>query len=128
MAELLPSKQQLNDVLAMVDELEQAVRIASHDLATPACRATQRECSNDLRTAITKLCTTPETPREPPGLQVYGALLDQDGWICSVCHYWNHTRDRVCMHSHLPSALKTGAEPRCTCADFDGFTVCPVHI
>jgi hypothetical protein len=40
--------------------------------------------------------------------------IDQDGWICSVCHGWNIPKDRVCMHSHLPKHLQpvqeTGGE------------------
>lgn len=27
---------------------------------------------------------------------------DRDGWICSMCHGWNQTWTRVCLHSHLP--------------------------
>lgn len=31
---------------------------------------------------------------------------DKDGWICSVCQGWNVPKDRVCMHSHLPTSLQ----------------------
>ncbi len=36
---------------------------------------------------------------------------DRDGWICSVCRGWNVPKDRVCMHSHLPTVLNRGAKP-----------------
>lgn len=30
----------------------------------------------------------------------HGVQYDVLGWICSVCNGWNHSRDRLCAHTH----------------------------
>jgi hypothetical protein len=50
----------LNETLALVDELVQAVTIASHDLSGVMEKRRAKEASNDLRIAIAKLCNAPE--------------------------------------------------------------------
>jgi len=54
----------LNETLALVDELVQAVTIASHDLSGVMEKRRAKEASNDLRIAIAKLCNAPE-PKAP---------------------------------------------------------------
>jgi hypothetical protein len=39
----------------------------------------------------------------PPPRNVQGAIFDRLGWICSVCHGWNHHQDVHCTHTHSGS-------------------------
>jgi hypothetical protein len=65
---------------------------------------------------------------------------DRIGWICSVCHQWNHPKDKFCSHESRP-ATDSPEEPtlgiapptQCSCPYVSPVTslvinpACPVH-
>jgi hypothetical protein len=45
-----------------------------------------------------------------PPRNVQGAIFDRLGWICSVCHGWNHHQDVHCTHTHSGSVPTKGSD------------------
>jgi hypothetical protein len=71
------------------------------DLAFEIMRMMDREELDTLQSCHFGyvLRVTREGAAQPPR-NVHGLIYDRDGWVCSVCHGWNHSRDKHCTHTH----------------------------